>query len=224
MKPGDGLEQLGDSGGMILHQKLIQGLESLELTPDPEHVQRLEAFLDLLVRWNRVYNLTSIRERDAMFSKHLLDSLSVHRYITGPRVLDVGSGAGLPGIPLAIIAPTLGFVLLDSSNKKTRFIRQAVIELGLENVDVQQQRIESFDPGYRFDTVISRAFAALGDFVTTTGRLLGANGRLLAMKGRYPEDELDNLPEGFGLQAVHSLQVSGLDAERHLVEMVRNPL
>lgn len=184
-----------------------------------DQAQQLQRYLQLLQRWNKVYNLTAVRDPAQMQLLHLDDSLSVAPFIRGESCLDVGSGAGLPGIPLAIIQPERQFTLLDTNGKKTRFMQQAVLELGLKNVQVVQTRVESWQPGRCFDAIISRAFASLYDFVTFTGKHACENGILYAMKGRYPETELAELPQGWKLVAKHSLHVAGLEAERHLLEL-----
>ncbi len=181
--------------------------------------QQLQHYLQLLQRWNKVYNLTAVRDPAQMQLLHIDDSLSVASFIRGETCLDVGSGAGLPGIPLAIIQPERQFTLLDTNGKKTRFMQQAVLELGLKNVQVVQTRVESWQPEHCFDAIISRAFASLYDFVTFTGKHACENGILYAMKGRYPETELAELPQGWKLVAKHSLHVAGLEAERHLLEL-----
>jgi len=182
-------------------------------------VATLERYLDLLEKWNRVYNLTAIRERSRMVTHHLLDSLAVLPHVRGPRVLDVGSGAGLPGIPIAIAGPALQVTLLDSNHKKSAFLTQAVAELPLANVQVVTERVESWQPEARFDTIVSRAFAELGEFVALAGRLLAPQGVLAAMKGVHPFEEIGRLPQGYRVERVVRLSVPGLDAERHLVLM-----
>ena len=182
-------------------------------------VATLERYVDLLEKWNRVYNLTAIRERSRMVTHHLLDSLAVLPHLRGPRVLDVGSGAGLPGIPIAVANPALQVTLLESNHKKSAFLTQAVAELQLANVQVVTERVESWQPEARFDTIVSRAFAELGEFVSLAGRLLAARGVLAAMKGVHPFEEIERLPQGFRVQQVVRLRVPGLDAERHLVLM-----
>lgn len=177
------------------------------------------AYVSLLARWNRAFNLTAVREPDEMVSRHILDSAVIAPFTGNGPLLDVGSGAGLPGLVLAALRPGLSVTLLDSNGKKTRFCRQAAAELGLGNVEVVQSRVEDYRPPEGFATVVSRAFAALADFVEGAGHLAAPGGKLLAMKGAYPHDELSALPEGARVIAVHPLQVPGLDAQRHLVEM-----
>jgi len=189
---------------------------------DAHQAQQLEEYLNLLQRWNKVYNLTAVRDPAQMSTLHIADSLSVAQYLQGASCLDVGSGAGLPGIPLAITQPERHFTLLDTNGKKTRFMQQAVLELGLKNVQVVQTRVESWQPAAPFDAVISRAFASLHDFVTFTGKHLRDGGILYAMKGRYPQGELTELPTGWTVCAEHPLHISGLDAERHLLELQRD--
>ena len=205
-----------------LKVSLATGLNTLGLAVEVPRQQILLDYIALLGKWNRVYNLTAVRDPVEMVPLHLLDSLAVAPHLHGVRILDVGSGPGLPGIPLAAILPELRFTLLDSNGKKTRFMQQAAIELGLSNVDVVHARVENYHPPEGFDTVISRAFASIADFVSLAGPLCRQGGRLLAMKGRYPEDELAGLPAGFKVAAVHALRVPGLDSERHLVEIMRD--
>lgn len=191
----------------------------IDLPVDASH--KLIEYLGLLSRWNRVYNLTAIRDRADMVSKHLLDSLAVFAYVGDGRVLDVGSGAGLPGIPLAIASPDVDFVLLDSSVKKTRFLTQVKIALKLQNVVVVRQRVEAYSPmmdDHRiyFDAVIARAFAATREILQNTAHLHKAETRILIMQGK-----LDPVVDvtGYVLKHAHSLHVYGLDAERHLLEI-----
>lgn len=178
-------------------------------------------YLALLLKWNKVYNLISRREADNLVALHLLDSLSVLPYISGPRLVDVGSGAGLPGIPLAIMRPDCHFTVLDSNGKKGRFRTQAAIELGLKNVEVVSVRAEEFQPEPKFDQAISRAFATIADMLMVAGHLAAPGGRFLAMKGLYPHDELAELPAEYRLETVHILEVPYLGAERHLVIVAR---
>jgi 16S rRNA (guanine527-N7)-methyltransferase len=198
-------------------QPLRRGLLALGVASSEPQVERLERYLALLEKWNRVYNLTAIREPERMVTHHLLDSLAILPHVRGPRVLDVGSGAGLPGIPLAIAAPELAITLLDSSHKKAAFLQQAVAELGLANATVVADRVESWQTDARFDTIVSRAFADLGEFVAAAARLLAPGGVIAAMKGVHPHDEIERLPAGFRVREVLRLEVPLLDAERHLV-------
>jgi 16S rRNA (guanine527-N7)-methyltransferase len=198
---------------------LAQGIAALGLPLDAAQQERLLAYLALLVKWNQAYNLTAIRQPLEMVTKHLLDSLAVQPYLYGTRVLDVGSGAGLPGIPLAIADPAREFTLLDSNGKKTRFLLQAKGELRLSNLSVVHSRLEQYRPGQLFDTVTARAFASLADMTAGTAHLLAPGGSLLAMKGEYPQDELDALPPGFVVREIIALTVPGLEAQRHLVRI-----
>ena len=186
-----------------------------------QQAAQLQQYLQLLQRWNKVYNLTAVRNPAEMQPLHIDDSLSVAPFIHGETCLDVGSGAGLPGIPLAIVQPERQFTLLDTNGKKTRFMQQAVLELGLKNVKVVQTRVENWQPAAPFDAIISRAFASVADFVTFTGLHLREGGILYAMKGRYPESELAELPTGWRVTAKHLLHVPRLAAERHLLELQR---
>lgn len=204
---------------MIGTHELGRASAALGLALADTQVATLERYLDLLEKWNRVYNLTAIRERSRMVTHHLLDSLAVLPHVRGPRVLDVGSGAGLPGIPLAVAGPALHVTLLESNHKKSAFLTQAVAELQLANVQVVAERVESWQTETRFDTIVSRAFAELGEFATLAGRLLAPQGVLAAMKGVHPFEEIERLPQGYRVQQVLRLRVPGLDAERHLVLM-----
>ncbi|HET7369550.1 MAG TPA: 16S rRNA (guanine(527)-N(7))-methyltransferase RsmG [Gammaproteobacteria bacterium] len=200
-------------------KRLQAGAAALGVALDAAQCDRLLAYLALLDKWNRAYNLTAVRDRGAMLHYHLLDSLSALASLHGARVLDIGSGAGLPGIPLAIVCPERQFVLLDGNGKKTRFCVQAAGELGLDNVTVERSRVEDYRPEQPFDTVISRAFADIARFAAAAGPLLAPGGRLVAMKGRLPDREIKGLSAGFEVDAVKPVEVPGVDAERHLVEI-----
>lgn len=197
--------------------RLESGLSALDLELPQAACDRLLAYLALLHKWNRAYNLTAVRDPLHMVAVHLLDSLAVLPHVRGPRVLDVGTGAGLPGIPLAVVRPDWALTLLDSNGKKTRFVTQAAIELGLNNLTVVHSRVEEYVSERGFDTVVSRAFASLGEMLGVTRHLLAPHGRLLAMKGAYPTAELAALPQGVALEAVERLAVPGVKAERHVV-------
>jgi 16S rRNA (guanine527-N7)-methyltransferase len=196
---------------------LERAAAALQVEIADEQVAALERYLDLLEKWNRVYNLTAIRDRARMVTHHLLDSLSILPHVRGPNVLDVGSGAGLPGIPIAIARPALRVTLLEANQKKSAFLTQAVGELRLANVTVVTERVESWHTATRFDAIVSRAFADLGEFVAAAGRLLAPRGVMAAMKGVHPYEEIERLPQGFRVREVMRLAVPGIDAERHLV-------
>jgi 16S rRNA (guanine527-N7)-methyltransferase len=198
-----------------LRQRLRSGLSVLSVDLHSAVVERLLDYLDLLHRWNATYNLSAIRDPAEMVTRHLLDSIAVVPYVRGATLADLGTGAGLPGIPLALVAPERAVTLVDSNGKKTRFLRAAVRELGLANVRVVEGRVEAATG--RFDCVTARAFASLADMLGWGGHLLAPGGRWLALKGRFPQDELASLPPGFAVQAVEPLAVPGLDAERHVV-------
>jgi 16S rRNA (guanine527-N7)-methyltransferase len=204
-------------------QQLSQGVTALALDLSPAQVDTLHAYLELLAKWNKVYNLTAVRDEAKMVSHHVLDSLAVLPHIKATRVLDVGSGGGLPGIPLAIARPQLGVTLLDSNQKKTAFLKQVAIELGLSNIEVVQERVEEYKPAALFDLVISRAFADLGEFVSLSAHLLAPGGQFAAMKGINPHEEVAQLPKGFKLQQVLPLVVPGVDAQRHLLLVGAEP-
>jgi 16S rRNA (guanine527-N7)-methyltransferase len=200
-----------------LNESLAAGLQALQVPATDVQQQQLLKFIELLQKWNAKFNLTAVDELDEMLTHHLLDSASVLSFIEGQHILDVGSGAGLPGLPLAVLRGDWRFTLLDSNGKKTRFMQQAVYELGLANVTIVQARIEQYRPAYGFDTVISRAFSSLASFVQSCAQVCGPATRLLAMKGRHPQAELDEL-QGSGYSGeIHRLAVPGLTAERHLV-------
>ena len=204
-----------------LADQLAKGLGQLALAVPAEAQQRLLDYIALLEKWNRAYNLTAVRKPEQMVTRHLLDSLVIGPWLQGSRILDVGTGPGLPGIPLAIAYPQYAFTLLDSNSKKTRFVTQAVAELGLNNVAVVQSRVEQFHPADQrqgqFDTITARAFATIKELVDSARHLCARQGIFLIMKGVYPVAELEELPSGFSVEGVYSLTVPGLDAERHLL-------
>jgi len=203
---------------MTLEERIAEGVRDLGVDMPPRAIDRCAAFLRLLEKWNRVHNLTAVRETEQMVVLHLLDSLSVLPHLMSARtLLDVGSGGGLPGIPLAIARPELSVTLLDSSHKKTVFLEQARAELALENVRVVCERVEQWRPGQGFDAVVSRAFAELGEFVSQAGHLVAPGGRMLAMKGVYPFEEIAKVPATHRVAQVTELHIPRLDAKRHLV-------
>ena len=202
---------------MSLEEQLTAGLGGLSLDLDAATQRRLMDYVALIGKWNKVYNLTAVRDPEKMLTQHLLDSLAVLPHLVGRRIIDVGTGPGLPGIPLALANPALDVTLLDSNHKKTSFLRQACLELGLANTTVLCQRVETWRPVERYDTVISRAFSELAEFANLARHLCDDNGVMLAMKGVYPHEELTRLPPTVELLRVEQLKVPGLEAERHLV-------
>ncbi len=210
---------------MTLVGKLRRGLDQLDMQLPADDESKLIAFLELLNHWNRSFNLTAIREPGQMVAAHLLDSLIIRPWLVGSRVLDVGSGAGLPGIPLAIAEPERFFVLLDSTANRCRFLTQACLELDLKNVQVENHRVEDYlvspDQAPSYTTITARAFSSLDKFVASAGRLLAADGRLLAMKGRLQHDEMKALPAGWQIESIENLVVPGLSADRHLLIVTR---
>lgn len=201
------------------HALLAQGIDELGLALPDGTLPRLLAFAALLDKWNRTYNLTAIREPQRMTTHHLLDSLAVLPHLPEGRLADVGSGAGLPGVPIAAAQPARTVTLNDANAKKAAFLRQAKIELGLENVDVHEGRVERWHPHPGYDGVISRGFAELAAFAAACRHLLAPQGVLLAMKGAHPRAEMARLPADIRVQQVTELRVPFLDAERHLVRM-----
>jgi 16S rRNA (guanine527-N7)-methyltransferase len=202
---------------VTLSAELRRGLDALQLTLSAEVERRLLQYIALVEKWNSVYNLTAVRDADKMLTHHVFDSLAVVPYFEGHEIVDVGSGAGLPGIPGALARADARFTLIEASHKKSAFLRQAAIELQLTNVDIQQVRAEAWRPERRFETVVSRAFSDLSEFVSVAGHLCCESGLIAAMKGVYPWDELNAIPRGFRVEEVKPISVPGLDAQRHLV-------
>jgi 16S rRNA (guanine527-N7)-methyltransferase len=201
---------------------LAQGIEALQLDVDLAARRKLASYLTILDKWNRTHNLTAIREPARMITHHLLDCLAVLPHLPRRlplRIVDVGSGGGLPGIPLAIARPAWHVALVDSNHKKVAFLNQAAIELPLANVDVVAERVEEYAPGARFDVVIARAFADLPTFAIRARHLLAVGGHLVAMKGNHPGEESEKLPPGIRIVAAPRLDVPGVDGKRHLVIM-----
>ena len=202
-------------------QELSQGAQDLGVDLSESQHTQLLAYLALLIKWNKAYNLTAVRNPDEMVSRHLLDSLSVVPFIEGPRWLDVGSGGGMPGIPLAILFPEMKVTVLDSNGKKTRFLTQVKLELKLDNLEVIHSRAESYQPAVPFTGIVSRAFSSLEDFTGWTRHLGDVNTRWLAMKGLHPADELVALPADFYLDSAQALTVPGCQGQRHLLILRR---
>ncbi|HEX3846436.1 MAG TPA: 16S rRNA (guanine(527)-N(7))-methyltransferase RsmG [Steroidobacteraceae bacterium] len=205
------------------HELLADGLRELHLELDEARRARLIELVDLLEAGNARFNLTAIRDRLGMLQKHVLDSLSVQPYLRGTRIADIGTGAGFPGLPLAIANPERRFTLIEATGKKARFVDETAAQLHLDNVEVVHERAEMYRPAELFDGVVARALASLADFTAYAGHLAAPQGRLLAMKGRRPDVEVAAIPRAYRLIAVHRLKVPGLDDERHLVELCRKP-
>lgn len=206
-------------------QLLVEGAASMGITLDSYATSTLLRLVDELEAANAQFNLTAIRDRPGMLRKHLLDSLSLQPYLRGTRLADVGTGAGFPGLPLAVVNPDRHFSLIEATAKKARFVAQTVERLGCNNATVVHSRAEIYRPLAQFDTVMARALSSLADFVGYAGHLVAPQGRLLAMKGKRPDTEISAVPKSFRVVAIHRLQLPGLDAERHLVELcpVRPP-
>lgn len=201
-----------------LRRGAAEGLAWGDPAGDSDKAPKLAQYLDELRRWNRAYSLTAIDDPSEMVVKHVLDSLSIAPWVHG-RVLDVGTGAGLPGIPLAIMDPELDVTLLDSTAKKVMFLNHVARALGLQNIEAWQARVEEYEALAPFDVIVSRAFSSLAEFAAATRHLLGPRSRLLAMKGRRPDEETAGLPDWIGIEAIEKLAVPGLHEERHLVIM-----
>lgn len=197
-----------------IEKELLLGLEGLELKLSPAQIQQLLDYLTLLNKWNKAYNLTAVRDPLQMVTRHLLDSLIILPYLRGQRIIDIGTGAGLPGIPLAIADPQRSYCLLDSNGKKIRFLQQSVLQLGLKNVITIEDRAEHFTSEHCFDSIVARAVASVADIITNTEHLLCPTGQWLLMKGQYPQEELAAINAEF---SVIPYQVPGLDEQRHLV-------
>tara|TARA_B110000858_G_scaffold89247_1_gene103107 strand:- start:23154 stop:23786 length:633 start_codon:yes stop_codon:yes gene_type:complete len=202
-------------------EELQRGISALSLSCNEEALSSLLAYIDLLKKWNSAYNLLGGNESAMLVSRHILDSLSIHPYLEGSFIADIGAGAGLPGIPLAILNPDKKFVLIDSNGKKTRFIFQAKIQLGLDNISVENCRVEHYQSKQQIDMVMCRAFSTLADALTMLQPIFSDECKLLAMKGQYPKDEIARLPDGFELSKSIKLDVPGSESERHLIEVIR---
>lgn len=200
---------------LLSHLEVLLDKASIVLSDQQKH--QLVRLVELLDKWNKAYNLTSVRDPQEMLVKHILDSIVIAPYLHGQHFIDVGTGPGLPGLPLAIVQPDKQFVLLDSLGKRIRFIRQVIMELGLTNVTAVQSRVEDYQPAVSFDGVLSRAFASLQDMLSWCHHLPAEQGVFLALKGLYPHDELAGLPPEFLLVESHRLSVPELDAERHII-------
>jgi 16S rRNA (guanine527-N7)-methyltransferase len=204
--------------------RLCEDAQTMGLALSEPQSLALLRLLDELTLWNRTYNLTSITAREAMISAHLLDSLSAQPELTGKRIADVGTGAGFPGLPLALVEPQRQFTLIDSVAKKIRFVSHAARVLELANVAPLQARVETLAPATAFDTVMARAYAALPDLLGSVRGLCGSATRVVALKGRYPQDELDELPRGWRLASARVVSIPRLQAKRHILSFVPQPL
>lgn len=199
---------------------LLAAIDQLAIVLDDTQIEQLLAYHSGLIKWNKAYNLTAVRDPMAMVQRHLIDSLSILPFLPSGRLLDVGTGGGLPGMVVAITRPDIAVTLLDSNGKKIRFLRQMTMELGLKSVATIQSRVESYS-AEPFDVITSRAFATLADMVTWSQHLLAPDGQFIAMKGLYPDDELAALPSDIQVTGVRQLQVPGADGQRHLVVLSR---
>ncbi len=195
---------------------LHQGLEQLNISSDESQLELLLSFIKLIEKWNKAYNLTAVYKLEDMVRLHILDSIAVLPFLQGNQIADIGTGAGLPGIPLAIFLPDVEFTLIDSNSKKTRFVQQAILELELKNVNVIHSRVENIQAGVFFSTVIMRAFSSLQDIIALTKHLIDDQGILLAMKGQTPDLELADISQSFSIIPIH---VPGIEAERCLIQI-----
>ena len=207
---------LDDTSKKQFINELNSACEKLKLSISSQQVESLILYLELLIKWNKAFNLTAIRKPHDMLVKHIIDSLSIAPFLTGHEILDVGTGPGLPGVPLAILFPEKSFVLIDSNGKKTRFITQSKITLGIDNITIINGRVEDLEASKPYDQIVSRAFTALDNMVNLCEHLLAKNGHFLAMKGQQQSDELASIPDKFHLEQSIQLQVPGCDEQRHL--------
>ena len=200
-----------------LNEILLQGCEKLALDITTEQADKLTGYVQRIDKWTKAYNLTSVRDPEQMMVKHILDSLAVTRFVSGKRVIDVGTGPGLPGMPLAIMLPDIEFTLLDSLGKRVRFMKQCAFELGLTNVTPVYSRVEEHEPAQPYDIVLSRAFASLKDMLHWCQHLVDSSGVFFALKGQFPQSEIDEVSDHFQIGSVEALSVPDLTGERHLV-------
>lgn len=215
---------MSDATAAVERKRLERGLSAIGLPAEPGQVDALQHHADLIRKWAVAYNLVARGDLDALVERHVLDSLAIHPWLRGDRLLDVGSGAGFPGVPLAIVRPQWRFTLLDSAGKRIRFLRQVVRTLELDNVKVVQCRAEEYVTRHAIDTIISRAFSSLTLFAQRVRHLSGPETRVVAIKGRVPEEELSELPEWVSVNAIEAYDVPGLHAERHVVIMSLSPI
>tara|TARA_R110000868_G_scaffold282629_1_gene542927 strand:- start:1262 stop:1900 length:639 start_codon:yes stop_codon:yes gene_type:complete len=210
----------------VLHEQLVAQLTSClrnsDLVPNQEQIEKLVAFVLLMHKWNKAYNLTSVREPEQMLIKHIVDSIVVAPFLSQSQYIDVGTGPGLPGIPLAIMCPDKNFILLDSLGKRVRFMKQVAYELKLDNIQPVQSRVEDFIPTVKIDGVISRAFASLKDMLHWCQHLVDSQGVFMALKGQFPADEIAEIGEKFSLVESIKLNVPDLVGERHIIKICKN--
>lgn len=197
---------------------LEQACSQLPFSVSTSQQAQLLAFLSLIYKWNKAYNLTSVRDPLAMVTVHLVDSIAIYPHLAGSRFIDVGTGPGLPGVPLAIMCPDAEFVLLDSLGKRIRFLKQVAFELKLANIEPIQSRVEQY-PSSEFDAVVTRAYASIEQMLDSCQHLIGNTGEFLALKGQYPADELNSVPNGYSISDIEPIIVPGLEAERHVIRI-----
>ncbi|QYJ78878.1 16S rRNA (guanine(527)-N(7))-methyltransferase RsmG [Shewanella acanthi] len=205
----------------MLSAQLEAYLAEINLPATAEQKKQLLDFVGMLNKWNKAYNLTSVRDPEAMLIRHIMDSLVVSPHLVGERFIDVGTGPGLPGIPLAIMNPNKSFVLLDSLGKRIRFQKQVAFELGIKNISSVESRVEAFQPEQKFDGVLSRAFASIHDMLTWCHHLPADSGQFYALKGQLTEDEMQQIPPGFKVIETIELKVPKLDEQRHLLKIIK---
>ncbi|MGL5390668.1 MAG: 16S rRNA (guanine(527)-N(7))-methyltransferase RsmG [Shewanella sp.] len=205
----------------MLSAQLEAYLAEINLPATVEQKKQLIDFVGMLHKWNKAYNLTSVRDPEAMLVRHIMDSLVVSKYLQGQRFIDVGTGPGLPGIPLAIMNPDKTFVLLDSLGKRIRFQKQVAFELGISNISSVESRVEAYQPEQKFDGVLSRAFASIQDMLTWCHHLPAEQGLFYALKGQLNDEEMQHIPSGFALKEVIELRVPKLDEQRHLLKIIK---
>lgn len=205
----------------MLSAQLEAYLADIHLPATAEQKKQLIDFVGMLNKWNKAYNLTAVRDPEAMLVRHIMDSLVVSPHLQGERFIDVGTGPGLPGIPLAIINPDKQFVLLDSLGKRIRFQKQVAFELGIKNISSVESRVEAFQPEQKFDGVLSRAFASIQDMLSWCHHLPAENGQFYALKGQLNDEEMQHIPQGFIVKKIIELKVPKLDEQRHLLTIVK---
>lgn len=205
----------------MLSAQLEAYLAAINLPATAEQKKQLIDFVGMLNKWNKAYNLTSVRDPEAMLIRHIMDSLVVSKHLQGERFIDVGTGPGLPGIPLAIMNPNKTFVLLDSLGKRIRFQKQVAFELGIRNISSVESRVEAFQPEQKFDGVLSRAFASIQDMLTWCHHLPTENGQYYALKGQLNDEEMQQIPAGFVVKDIIELKVPKLDEQRHLLKIIK---